>query len=201
MNREKILKELEEEVKKCRKCGLYRSRTNPVFGMGNPYANIMFVGEAPGYYEDLRGLPFVGQAGKLLDRLLKEIGLTREDIYIGNVIKCRPPGNRDPLPQEIEACKSYLFKQIEIIKPKLICTLGRFALQILVGKKVFITRQHGQLMEKGKTYIYPLFHPAAALHRVPLLKPLKEDFLRIPQILEKMEKKVSSPEQFLLFQP
>ena len=199
MNREKILKELEEEVKNCCKCDLYRSRTNPVFGMGNPYAKIMFVGEAPGYYEDLKGLPFVGQAGKLLDKLLGEIGLTREDIYIGNVIKCRPPGNRDPLPHEIEACKPYLFKQIEVIKPRLICTLGRFAFHLLIGKKVSITKYHGKLFKKEETYIYPLYHPAAALHRAPLLKPLKEDFLRIPQILEKVEKEVSRPEQFSLF--
>lgn len=117
MSKKEELQKLKEEVEKCTQCALHLSRTQAVFGMGNPETEILFVGEAPGYYEDLQGLPFVGQAGKLLDRFLREIGLSRKEIYIANVIKCRPPKNRDPLPQEIETCKPYLLRQIEIIKP------------------------------------------------------------------------------------
>ncbi len=200
MEKGRKLEELQDTVSKCQKCSLHLFRKNVVFGMGNPETEIMFVGEAPGYHEDIQGLPFVGQAGKLLDRLLKEIGFSREDVYIGNVIKCRPPRNRDPYPEEIETCKPYLLKQIEIINPLLICTLGRFALQVLAGEKLSITRYHGKIIRKESYLLYPLFHPAAALHRAPLYQPLREDFLRIPRILEKMKKNTpSSQTQLSLF--
>jgi uracil-DNA glycosylase len=147
----------------------------------------MFVGEAPGFHEDKQGFPFVGQAGKLLDRLLEGIGLTREQVYIANVIKCRPPGNRDPQPDEIEACEGHLFRQIELIEPKLVATLGNFATKLLSGKPHGITRVHGQPQETtlgGRAVtLYPIYHPAAALYTPAMLKTLEEDFARIPGLL------------------
>src|SRR5215467_6255408 len=154
-----------DEIKDCQKCALAASRTQIVFGSGNPEAAIMFVGEAPGYYEDKEGRPFVGAAGKLLDRLLQEIGLQRSEIYIANVLKCRPPQNRDPLPEEVEACKPYIFRQIELIKPRVICTLGNFATQLLLEKKVGITKVRGRSFQMQDYFVFPMLHPAAALHR------------------------------------
>ena len=148
----------------------------------------MFVGEAPGFHEDKNGVPFVGQAGKLLETLLNGIGLSRADVYIANVLKCRPPGNRDPQPEEIEACESHLFHQIELIRPTLVATLGNFATKLLSGKPTGITRVHGipqQVMLGGnEVVLYPLYHPAAALRSTKTLEELREDFHGLPQLLE-----------------
>ena len=149
----------------------------------------MFVGEAPGFHEDQQGYPFVGQAGKLLDRLLGGIGLQRSDVYIANVLKCRPPGNRDPAPDEIEACERHLFRQLELIEPRLVATLGNFATKLLSGKPHGITRVHGapQTATVGgrSVTLYPLFHPAAALYTPAMLRTLEEDFARIPALLSR----------------
>jgi DNA polymerase len=158
-----------------------------VFGAGNPQAELMFVGEAPGFHEDKQGLPFVGQAGKLLEKLLAQIGLARSDVYIANVIKCRPPGNRDPQPDEIEACESHLFRQIELIEPTVVATLGNFATKLLSGRPLGITKVHGQEQETTlggrKVLLYPLYHPAAALYTPAMLKVLESDFARLPELL------------------
>ncbi|HNP61822.1 MAG TPA: uracil-DNA glycosylase, partial [Nitrospirales bacterium] len=140
------LPELKTSLHECQRCALSSGRTQVVFGTGHPQADIMFVGEAPGFYEDQKGEPFVGAAGKLLNELLQSIGLSRADIFIANVIKCRPPNNRDPLPEEIETCKPFLLQQIELIKPKLVCTLGNFATQTLLERKVGITKVRGQVI-------------------------------------------------------
>jgi uracil-DNA glycosylase family 4 len=158
-----------------------------VFGSGNADAELMFVGEAPGANEDRLGVPFVGQAGKLLDTLLAEIGLEREDVFICNVLKCRPPGNRDPQPNEIETCQGYLRSQVELIQPQLICTLGNFATKLLRGDPTGITRLHGQEEERvigaRAVRLYPLYHPAAALYTPRTLEALRADFQRIPGLL------------------
>src|SRR4029077_14558440 len=150
------------------RCALAQGRTQVVFGSGNPDAELMFVGEAPGFHEDHQGIPFVGQAGKLLEKLLNGIGLQRDDVYIANVLKCRPPGNRDPQPDEIEACESHLFRQIELIEPKVVATLGNFATKLLSGRPLGITRVHGQEQQTTiggrRVLLYPLYHPAAALY-------------------------------------
>ena len=181
------LKSYAESVAGCTRCRLAAGRTQVVFGSGNPRADLMFVGEAPGFHEDKQGLPFVGQAGKLLERLLGGIGLTRQDVYIANVLKCRPPGNRDPQPDEIEACESHLFRQIELIEPTVVATLGNFATKLLSGRPVGITRVHGQEQEAtlgGRTVLlYPLYHPAAALYTPAMLKVLESDFARVPELL------------------
>jgi DNA polymerase len=179
------LQEFHESIKDCQKCrALVASRTQVVAGDGNPDAEIMFVGEAPGYYEDRQGKPFVGAAGKLLDRLLEEIGMQRSDVFIANIIKCRPPDNRNPRPEEIEACKPYLMTQIELIRPKVICTLGNFSTQALLGKKVGITKVRGQAFEQGNYFVVPMLHPAAALHRESLLEAVKEDFHNLRRFLD-----------------
>jgi DNA polymerase len=147
----------------------------------------MFVGEAPGFHEDKQGVPFVGAAGKLLDQLLAGIGLAREDVYIANVLKCRPPGNRDPLPDEIEACESHLWRQIELIEPRVVATLGNFATKLLSGKPTGITRVHGQEQETTlggrRVLLYPIYHPAAALYTPRMLEVLQSDFRRIPELI------------------
>jgi uracil-DNA glycosylase len=172
----------------CTRCRLAQSRTQVVYGVGNPEADLMFVGEAPGFHEDQQGYPFVGQAGKLLDKLLGGIGLSRGDVYIANVIKCRPPGNRDPQPDEIEACESHLFRQVELIAPTLIATLGNFATKLLSGKQHGITRVHGAPQDATvggrRVTLYPIYHPAAALYTPAMLKTLEDDFARIPALLD-----------------
>ncbi|MBI3327971.1 MAG: uracil-DNA glycosylase [Nitrospinae bacterium] len=178
------LPEFHEQIKDCQKCALAASRTQVVFGDGNPQAEIMFVGEAPGYYEDRQGKPFVGAAGKLLDQLLGEIGISRADVYIANVIKCRPPENRNPRAEEVESCKPYLLAQIEMIHPKVICTLGNFSTQLLLGTKVGITKVRGQPFDKGTYFVIPMLHPAAALHRESLLDAVKEDFQQLRKFLD-----------------
>jgi uracil-DNA glycosylase family 4 len=185
-----MLDVLREEASVCTRCRLAESRTQVVFGVGSPTADLMFVGEAPGFHEDQQGVPFVGQAGKLLDTLLAGIGLTREDVYIANVIKCRPPGNRDPMPDEIEACESYLFRQIELIEPEVVATLGNFATKLLSGKQTGITRVHGQDQEVTlggrRVVLFPLYHPAAALYTPAMLKVLEEDFARLPELMSRL---------------
>ncbi len=177
----------------CQRCPLSAGRTQVVFGTGNPHASIMFVGEAPGFYEDREGEPFVGAAGKLLTELLQSIGLERSDIYIANVIKCRPPNNRDPLPDEIETCKPFLLQQIQLIQPKLVCTLGNFATQTLLERKVGITKVRGQVIQLKNFVVFPLLHPAAALHQGNLRVPLKEDFQKLKTVLEQMSKTPTLP--------
>jgi len=178
---------LREEVERCSSCVLAETRTRAVFGEGDPGADLMFVGEAPGYHEDQQGRPFVGQAGKLLEQLLASIGMTREQVFIANVLKSRPPNNRDPRPEEIDVCRPYLWRQIEIIKPKVICTLGNFATKLLSGDQTGITKVHGRPrateIAGHPLYLYPIFHPAAALYTPAMLTTLKEDFSRLPQLL------------------
>jgi len=178
---------LEAQVATCTKCRLYESRSRTVFGVGSPAADLMFVGEAPGFHEDQQGIPFVGQAGKLLDKLLVGIGLTRDDVYIANVLKSRPPGNRDPQLDEISACEGWLFRQIAIIQPTIVATLGNFATKLLSGKPLGITRVHGveqsTTIGGSRVLLYPLYHPAAALYTPAMLKVLEQDFARIPELL------------------
>jgi uracil-DNA glycosylase family 4 len=184
-----MLDALRTEASGCVRCRLHEGRTQVVFGNGNPDADLMFVGEAPGFHEDQQGVPFVGQAGKLLDRLLEGIGLSLSDVFVENVLKCRPPGNRDPQPDEIESCEPYLFRQIELIAPKVVATLGNFATKLLSGKPTGITRVHGVEQETtiggSRVLLYPLYHPAAALYTPAMLKVLEEDFARIPALLER----------------
>src|SRR3989441_5059155 len=180
------LRMLAEEASACERCRLAPTRTQVVFGVGDPDADLMFVGEAPGFHEDQQGLPFVGQAGKLLDKLLAGIGLERSDVYVVNTLKCRPPGNRDPMPDEKQACEPFLFRQIELIQPKVIATLGNHATKQLTGKDVGITRVHGQEQEvtygSHRVILYPIYHPAAALYTPAMMKVLEEDFARLPQL-------------------
>jgi uracil-DNA glycosylase len=181
------LQEYAHAVAGCTRCRLAQGRTQVVFGSGNARADLMFVGEAPGFHEDKQGLPFVGQAGKLLDRLLAGIGLTRADVFVANVLKCRPPGNRDPQPDEIEACESHLFRQIALIEPVVVATLGNFATKLLSGRQLGITRVHGQEQKTtigGRdVLLYPIYHPAAALYTPAMLKVLEGDFARLPELL------------------
>jgi uracil-DNA glycosylase len=179
---------LYREASGCLRCPLHQGRTRVVFGNGNADADLMFVGEGPGQQEDVQGLPFVGRAGKLLDGLLEEIGLSRQDVFVTNVVRCRPPGNRDPLPDEIAACRSYTDRQIELIEPKLICTLGKFAMQVLTRTNRGITAVHGkpEVHELGgrAVRVYPVFHPAAALRSTKTLEDLRSAFARIPALIE-----------------
>jgi uracil-DNA glycosylase len=187
--RREELKAVWEQARTCTRCPqLASTRTTVVFGSGNADADLMFVGEAPGANEDNQGLPFVGQAGKLLETLLGEIGLQRSDVFIANLLKCRPPGNRDPLPGEIDACQDYLFRQLELIEPRVVCTLGNFSTKLLrADPGTGITRLHGR--EEIRTIgpravrLFPLYHPAAALYTRSLLDTLRADFARLPQLL------------------
>jgi DNA polymerase len=194
---------LADAVAGCTKCRLAEGRTQVVFGSGHPQADLMFVGEAPGFHEDKQGVPFVGQAGKLLDKLLGGIGLTRSDVFVANVLKCRPPGNRDPQPDEIQACEGHLWKQIELIQPKVVATLGNFATKLLSGRQLGITRVHGQEQETtlggNKVLLYPLYHPAAALYTPRMLEVLESDFRRLPELLGRAVEPVPEPEP--AFQP
>ena len=211
--RREQLKAVYEQARGCTRCPeLAAARHTVVFGAGNADADLMFVGEAPGANEDKQGLPFVGQAGKLLEQLLGEIGLERGDVFIANVLKCRPPGNRDPLPGEIANCQDYLYRQLDLIQPKVVCTLGNFSTKLLrADPGTGITRLHGR--EEIRTIgpravrLFPLYHPAAALYTRSLLDVLRADFARIPELLalepppqpepEAVEEVVPEPEELV----
>ena len=192
--RRERLKAVYEQAKGCTRCPLHQTRTTVVFGSGNADADLMFVGEAPGANEDKQGLPFVGQAGKLLSKLLNEIGLDRGEVFICNTVKCRPPNNRDPHPNEIESCNEYLRSQVELIQPTVICTLGNFSTKLLRGDNTGISRLHGQsevrTIGARAVCLYPLYHPAAALYTPSTLEVLRADFHRIPELLA-----LGAPEQ------
>jgi uracil-DNA glycosylase family 4 len=187
--RREELKAVWRQAQSCTRCPqLASTRQTVVFGSGNADADLMFIGEAPGANEDRQGVPFVGQAGRLLDTLLGEIGLERSDVFIANTLKCRPPGNRDPLPQEIDACQDYLFRQLELIEPRVVCTLGNFSTKLLRGDPATgITRLHGkeEIRRIGprRVRLYPIYHPAAALYTPKMLDVLREDFHRLPALL------------------
>ena len=193
--RRAALKEVFVQAQACTRCAeLAATRKTVVFGAGNADADLMFVGEAPGASEDEQGLPFVGRAGKLLDTLLGEIGLARPDVFICNTLKCRPPGNRDPQPVEIENCSDYLLRQVELIQPIVICTLGNFSTKLLRDDPTGITRLHGQaevrVIGRRAVRLYPIYHPAAALYTPRMLETLREDFSRLPELLA-----LGAPEQ------
>lgn len=187
MSKREILESIENNVKVCRKCRLCEKATNAVPGEGNIDSEIVFIGEAPGANEDLSGRPFVGRAGKLLEGLLGEIGLKREDIWIGNIVKHRPPENRDPLPDEIETCSPYLTEQLKAIAPKLVVTLGRYSMYYFY-KDGKISRDKGLPIKLKDFTVYPVYHPAAALRNPDMARALHEDFLRIPKVLEDLKK-------------
>ncbi len=185
-DKKKFLEKLASEIKSCQKCGLCKTATQAVPGDGHYNADIMFIGEAPGFYEDRDGIPFVGRAGKLLDFLLHQINLARKDIYITNIVKHRPPENRDPTEAEILACQPFLKKQIEIIQPKVIATLGRYAMNYFLPNAK-ISASHGVEVIMPNYVLYPLYHPAAALRNGTVKKTLILDFLRLPEIVKKVE--------------
>jgi uracil-DNA glycosylase len=193
--RREALKQVLARARSCVRCPeLAATRKTVVFGSGNADAELMFVGEAPGASEDEQGVPFVGRAGKLLEKLLEEIGLRRTDVFIANTLKCRPPGNRDPLPVEIDNCQEYLHRQVELIRPSVICTLGNFSTKLLRRDPTGITRLHGQpevIVLGGRAVrLYPIYHPAAALYTPRMLETLREDFARLPELLA-----LGAPEQ------
>jgi DNA polymerase len=196
------LRAFADVVAGCTKCPLAAGRTQVVFGSGDPDSDLMFVGEAPGFHEDKQGIPFVGAAGKLLDQLLGGIRLTRADVYVCNVLKCRPPGNRDPGPDEIEACEGHLWRQIELIQPRVVATLGNFATKLLSGRPTGITRVHGQEQEVTlggrRVLLYPIYHPAAALYTPRMLEVLQSDFARLPELLGR---EVAAPEPVFVAAP
>jgi len=197
-DRREKLKEFYYSIKECEKCGLSKTRTNFVFGSGSAYTDIMLVGEAPGRNEDIQGKPFVGQAGKLLDELLSGIGFTRNDIFIANVLKCRPPQNRDPKTEEIDLCKHYLFSQIEIINPKIICTLGKHSTQLILNTQEGITGLRGRVFKINHRIILPINHPAAALYTPSRMSILREDFRKMKELLDSLKKSIESEEMFVL---
>ncbi|MCD6139481.1 MAG: uracil-DNA glycosylase [Thermococcus sp.] len=188
------MKKLEEKIIKCRKCPLGELRTNAVPGSGSYESKVMFVGEGPGYWEDQKGLPFVGRAGKVLDELLESIGLTRDKVYITNIVKCRPPNNRDPTEEEIKACSPYLDMQIDLIRPKIIVPLGRHSMAYILRKFGFdpgpISKIHGKTFEArtlfGKIVIMPIYHPAVALYRPQLKEELQQDFKKLKELLQEL---------------
>lgn len=187
MNKKSVLNQVEKNVKHCKKCRLYKKAHKAVPGEGDINAEIVFIGEAPGANEDKTGRPFVGRAGNLLEKLLKEIGYSREDVWIGNIIKHRPPSNRDPLADEITACQPYLKLQLKAINPELVVTLGRFAMNYFY-KEGKISKDRGQLKKIGDLYVYPVYHPAAGLRNGNFARALREDFLEIPKVLEYIKK-------------
>ena len=178
--------QVEEQIRGCTMCDLSRTRTNAVPGEGNRSANVMFIGEAPGFHEDRNGEPFVGAAGQFLNELLESIDLDRSTVYITNVVKCRPPGNRDPLPDELAACAHYIDRQIELIDPKVVVTLGRFSMSRWFPKER-ISRIHGTPKRFGNVTVVPMYHPAAALHQGSLRATIEADMKKLPQILAQME--------------
>ena len=190
------LEALHQEIAVCEKCILNKSRVKAVPGAGPGDADIMFIGEAPGFHENQQGLPFVGAAGKFLDELLEKIDLKRDNVFITNVVKCRPPGNRDPQAVEIEACRPYLDQQIELIKPKMVITLGRFSMARYFPNAK-ISQIHGQPRKMESVIYYPMYHPAAALHQPSLRRTVEEDVLKIPDLIAHIDEMVETkpPEQ------
>ena len=183
MNSEQSLKEIATEVSSCRMCELQHSRKNAVPGEGPENSDIMFIGEGPGFHENEQGRPFVGAAGKFLEELLTKIGLSREEVFITNVVKCRPPGNRDPRPEEVEICtKTYLDRQIQAINPKVIVTLGRFSMNLLISDAK-ISNVHGHPVQIKGRLVVPMYHPAAALHQGSLRPVIQNDFSKLPQLI------------------
>jgi uracil-DNA glycosylase len=183
MSAEETLAQIAKEVSTCQKCALYHSRKLSVPGEGPANSEVMFIGEGPGFHENEQGRPFVGAAGNFLNELLAEAGLKRSDVWIGNVVKCRPPGNRDPLPEELSACNDYLERQITAINPKIIITLGRFSMgKYMPGAK--ISGVHGQMGRVGERFVIAMFHPAAALHQAALKPAILKDFSQLPKLLE-----------------
>jgi DNA polymerase len=213
MSDEEALAKLAEQIVVCTKCDLHRSRKKAVPGEGPTHAEIMLIGEGPGFHENEQGRPFVGAAGKFLDQLLEQAGVTRADVWITNVVKCRPPGNRDPLPDEVETCTSnYLQHQIKIVNPSIIVTLGRFSMGLFF-KGAKISQIHGQMRKVGDRFVIAMFHPAAALHQISLKPAIMADFAKLPELLKearaelgksapkgkKQEKKEDDPKQMNLF--
>lgn len=183
MGAEEILAQIAQEVSVCQKCPLHHSRKKSVPGEGPVNSEIMFIGEGPGFHENEQGLPFVGAAGKFLDELLAQAGLKRSGVWIGNVVKCRPPGNRDPLPEELATCNEYLERQIAAINPKIIITLGRYSMaKFMPGAKISVV--HGQMRRVCDRFIIAMFHPAAALHQVALKPSILNDFTQLPKLLQ-----------------
>ena len=212
MDSEETLAQIAKEVAVCTNCALHKSRKKAVPGEGPAQAEIMFIGEGPGFHENEQGRPFVGAAGQFLDQLLAQAGVTRSDVWIGNVVKCRPPENRDPLPDELSACNAYLERQIEAINPSIIVTLGRFSMgRFMQGAK--ISQIHGQMRKVGNRYVIAMFHPAAALHQAALKPAILADFAKLPELLKEaraglgksapaqkvVEKKEEDPKQLSLF--
>jgi DNA polymerase len=196
------LSELHNEIAVCQRCDLYKHRTKAVPGEGSENAEIMFIGEAPGWHEDQQGLPFVGPAGQYLDNLLASINLKRGQVYIANVIKCRPQGNRDPLPTEISACRQWLDLQIEIIRPKMIVTLGRYSMALFFSGKS-ISQIHGTAQKRDDIIYYAMYHPAAALHQQSLRRTIEEDMLKIPALLAEAKNIAAAepqPQQLSMFE-
>lgn len=205
MNSVEVLEQVADEVSVCVDCRLHQSRKNAVPGEGPPKADLMFIGEGPGFHENEQGRPFVGAAGNLLEELLEGIGLTRDDVFITNIIKCRPPGNRDPQADEIEACSKYLERQIEAIDPKVIITLGRFSMARYFPD-ARISRIHGKAEPRWGRLVVPMYHPAAALHQPSLRGVIEEDFARLPELIAKADEVIpeasdqpQDPEQLSLF--
>jgi len=201
MKKQERLAQIAKQVTKCQRCGLYKNANRPVPGEGDPDAKVVFVGEGPGYHESQQGLPFVGVAGKLLDKLLQEIGFDRKDVWVGNMVKHRPPGNRDPLPEEIEACRPFLDEQIKIINPEIIVTLGRFSMnKFLPGE--YISQVHGQArfvdFAGKRRIVIPMYHPAAALRNGRIMEEMQKDFKKISQFLEKETEQVKKGEELEL---
>jgi uracil-DNA glycosylase len=187
MSADQALAQVAREVSVCEKCALYHSRKKAVPGEGPAKCEIMFIGEGPGFYENEQGRPFVGAAGQFLDQLLAQAGLKRADVWITNIVKCRPPGNRDPLPEEVAACSDYLERQIQAVDPSIIITLGRHSMgKYMPGAK--ITAVHGQMRKVGDRYVIAMFHPAAALHQASLKPAVLADFAKLPQLLEQARK-------------
>lgn len=181
------LDELRVQVESCRRCPLCDGRTQTVFGVGNPHARVMFIGEAPGKNEDLQGEPFVGAAGHYLNELLGCAGLRREDVFIANVLKCRPPGNRDPRSEEIQTCTPFLREQTRTIDPEVLVTLGKFSTQFVLKTQVGITRLHGRVQRAGKFLVFPIFHPAAALYDGAKREALENDFVTLGELLHQLD--------------
>jgi len=195
MSAEEQLAGIAQQVVVCTKCELHRSRKKAVPGEGPTHAEIMFIGEGPGFHENEQGRPFVGAAGKFLDQLLEQAGVTRADVWITNVVKCRPPGNRDPQPDEIDTCTSnYLFRQVEIVNPSIIVTLGRFSMGLFF-KNAKITQIHGQMQRVGDRFVIAMYHPAAALHQMSLKPAIMADFAKLPGLLKEARAELSKDKQ------